>query len=192
MSVSANVLRSATGKSGRATSMAMMPTFFSRAAISAAAIVARRHVVVVPEAQVDDLVPREQLPHLRREDAEVRARVGGRLGSGMAGQDVQHARPELAVLILLAPDARRQIHQRRERAVGAAERPHARELVGIDRGALADQPDGRRGVARFLNRGLETRAGRIRLGIVVAPEAAVLEVDRLRQVGGDRRARGCR
>jgi hypothetical protein len=35
--VSANVLRSATRKSGRATSMMMTPTFFSRAAISAAA-----------------------------------------------------------------------------------------------------------------------------------------------------------
>ena len=90
--------------------------------------VAGRHVVVVPEAQVDDLVAREQLPHLRREDAEVRARVGGGLGAGVPGQDVQDARAELAVLVLLAPDARRQVHQRRERAVGAAERPHAGEL----------------------------------------------------------------
>ena len=104
--------------------------------------VAGGHVVVVPEAQVDDLAAREQLPHLRREDAEVRARVGGGLGTRVPGQDVQHARAELAVLVLLAPDARRQIHQRRERAVGAAERPDAGELVGVDRRALADQADG--------------------------------------------------
>ena len=107
-------------------------------------------------------------------------------GPECAGEDVQHARAELAVLVLLAPDARRQIHQRRERAVGAAERPDAGELVGIDRRVLADEPDRRRHVARFLNRRLEARAERVRLGIVVAPEAAVLEVDRLRQVRGHR------
>src|SRR5262249_52124785 len=54
--------------------------------------VAGGHVVVVPEAQVDDLITREELPHLRREDAEVRARVGGRLGAGMPGEDVEYAR----------------------------------------------------------------------------------------------------
>ena len=49
-------------------------------------------------------------------------------GPECAGEDVQHARAELAVLILLAPDARRQVHQRRERPIGAAERPDSREL----------------------------------------------------------------
>ena len=93
--------------------------------------VAGGHVVVVPEAQVDDLVPRKQLPHLRREDAEVRARVGRGLGARMAREDVQDARAKLAVLVLLAPDARRQVHQRREGAVRAAERPHPGELVGV-------------------------------------------------------------
>ena len=107
-------------------------------------------------------------------------------GPECAGENVQDARAELAVLVLLAPDARRQIHQRRERAVRAAERPHAGELVGIDRRVLADEADRGRDVARFLNRGLEPRAARVRLRIVVAPEAAVLEVDRLRQIRGDR------
>ena len=48
------------------------------------------------------------------------------------------------------------------------------------------RPMARRHVARFLDRGLEPRAERVGLGIVVAPDAAVLEVDRLRQVRGQR------
>ena len=44
----------------------------------------------------------------------------------------------------------------------------------------------RRDVAGFLDRGLQPRAQRVGLGIVVAPDAAVLEVDRLRQVRGQR------
>ena len=107
-------------------------------------------------------------------------------GPECAGEDVQHAGAELAVLVLLAPDARRQIHQRRERAVGAAPRPDAGELVGIERRVLADEADRRRRVARFLNRRLQTRAERVLLGIVVAPEAAVLQVDRLGEVRGNR------
>ena len=106
--------------------------------------IARGHVVVVPEIQVNRLAAREQLPHLRGEDAEVRAPVGRGLRPGMAGQNVQHAHAEFAVLILLAPDARGRIHQRREGAVGAAQRPDAGELFGIDAGALADQSDGGR------------------------------------------------
>src|SRR6185436_10662461 len=106
------------------------------------------------------------------------------LGTGMRRENVQDAGPELAVLVLLAPDARGKIHERRECAVRAAERPDAGELVGIDRGVLADEPDRRRHVARFLNRRLEPRAERIRLGIVVTPERAVLEVDRLRKIRG--------
>src|SRR6266849_9846789 len=39
--------------------------------------VAGGHVVLVPEAQVDDLVTREQLPYLGSENPEVCARVGG-------------------------------------------------------------------------------------------------------------------
>src|SRR5205085_362634 len=91
--------------------------------------VAWRDVVVVPEGEVDDMPPREELPDLRREDAEVRARAGRGFRTGMRREDVQHAGLEPAVLILLAPDARRQIHQRRERAIRAADGPHARELV---------------------------------------------------------------
>ncbi len=145
--------------------------------------VARRDVVVVPEAQVDDVPAREELPHLRREDAEVRARIRRGFRTGVRRQNVQHARFELAVLVLLAPHARRQIHQRRERAIRAADGPDAGELVRIDRRVLADEADGGRNVARFLNRRLETRAERVRVRVVVAPQRAVLEVDGFREVG---------
>ena len=103
--------------------------------------VAGGHVVVVPETQIDDLITRKQLPYLRREDAEVRARIGGRFGAGMSREDVQDARAELAVLVLLAPDARGQVHQRGEGAVGAAEGPHSSELLRINRRVLAHQAD---------------------------------------------------
>ena len=71
-----------------------------------------------------------------------------------------------------------------KRAVGAAERPHPGKLIGVQRRALADQADGARYVARFLDRGLEPRPQRVGVGIVVAPDTAVLEVDRFREVGG--------
>ncbi len=146
--------------------------------------VAGGHVVVVPEAQGDDLITREQLPHLGSEDPEVRARVGGGLRAGVPGEDVQDPGAKSTVLVLLAPDAGGQVHQRREGAVGAAERPHSCKLVGVQRRALADQADGARRVARFLDRGLEPRPQGVGFGIVVAPDAAVLEVDRFREVGG--------
>ena len=79
--------------------------------------VAGRHVVVVPEVQVHHLAAREELPDLRREDAEVRAAIGGGLRPGVPDEDVQHTHTELAVLALLTPHARRRVHQRRERAV---------------------------------------------------------------------------
>ena len=107
-------------------------------------------------------------------------------GPGVAGENVQHAHAEFAVLILLAPDARGSVHQRSERAVGAAERPDARELFGIDAGALAHQADGGGYVARFLNGGFDAGAERIGLRIIVAPQAAVLHVDGFRQIGGQR------
>ena len=56
---------------------------------------------------MNGLAAREQLPHLRGEDAEVRAPVGRRLRTRMPGENMQHAHAEFAVLILLAPDARR-------------------------------------------------------------------------------------
>ena len=105
--------------------------------------IARRHVVVIPEAQVDGLAAREQLPYLRRENAEVGAGVGGRLRPGMPGQDVQHPHAETAVLALLAPHPRRQVHERREGAIRAAQRPQAGELLRVQTGALAHQADRR-------------------------------------------------
>ena len=146
--------------------------------------VAGRHVVVVPETEHDGLVARKQAPHLRREDAEVGARVGGGLGAGMAGEDVQHADPERAVLILLAPHPRRQVHQRRKRAVAAAQRPYAAVHAGIRRCALAHQSDRRERVARFLDGGLEARAGGVAHRVVVTGQRAALDVDRPGQVGG--------
>ena len=143
-SVSANLLRSATGKSGRATSMTDDADLGIARGDFGRGEIARRHVVVIPEIQMNGLAAREQLPDLRREDAEMGAPVGRRFRTGMPGQNVQHAHAELAVLILLAPDARRRVHQRRERAIGAAQRPDAGELLRIDAGALADQADGGR------------------------------------------------
>ena len=119
--------------------------------------VAGSDIVVIPEAQIDHLAARKQLPNLRRKDAEVGARIGRGFRPGVRGENMQHANAEFAVLILLAPDTRRGVHQRRERSVGAAQRPNARELFGIDGSALAHQADGGRNVARFLN-GRFTRA----------------------------------
>ncbi len=145
-----------------------------------------RDVVVIPEIQVNGLAAREEFPHLRGEDAEVRAAVGGGLGTRMSRENMQHAHAEFAVLILLAPDARGSVHQRSERAIGAAERPNARELLGIHAGALAHQADGGGHIAGFLNRGFDAGAERIRLRIIVAPQAAVFHVDGFRQIGGQR------
>src|SRR5688500_9374200 len=130
------------------------------------------------------LAPREQLPHLRSEDAEVRATIGRSFWSRVSDQDVQYASAERAVLVLLAPDPRRRVHQRRERSVGTADRPHSRKRVWIDGRVLTDEPNGGRDVTRFLNGRLEPRAGGVGFGIVVSPQIAVLEIDRLREVGG--------
>ena len=51
-------------------------------------------------------------------------------GDRMRRENMQHADAEFAVLILLAPDTRRSVHQRRERSVGAAQSPHAGEFFG--------------------------------------------------------------
>ena len=63
--------------------------------------VAGRHVVVVPEIEVDDLAPRQERPDLRGEDPEVRARIGRGLGTRVSGQDVQNPELEGAVLVHL-------------------------------------------------------------------------------------------
>ena len=146
--------------------------------------VAGRHVVVVPEADHDRLALRKQAPHLRGEDAEVGAGVGGGFGAGVAGQDVQHADAERTVLVLLAPHPRRQVHQRGERAVAAAQRPHAAVHGGIRGGALAHQADGGEGVARLLDGRLEAGARRVSHRVVVAGQRPALDIDRSGQVGG--------
>src|SRR6187200_2954553 len=104
----------------------------------------------------------------------------------MADEDVQHAGSERAVLILLTPYTRGRVHERRERTVSAADRPHSSELLRIERCALAHQADGGGHVAGFLNRRLEARAEDVRLRIVVTPDTPVFEVDRLGEIRGGR------
>jgi len=91
---------------GRATSMMMTPTFFSRAAISAAAKVAGGHVVVVPEAQVDEpgRAGTASTPGERKSRSVCAHRR--RSPAGVPGKDVQDAGAKSTVLVLLAPDAR--------------------------------------------------------------------------------------
>ena len=88
-------------------------------------------------------------------------RVGRGFRTGVRGENMQHADAEFAVLILLAPDARRSVHQRREGSVGAAQGPNAGEFFGIDGSALTHQPDGGGNIARFLNGRFQARAQRI-------------------------------
>ncbi len=96
-------------------------------------------------------------------------RVGRGFRTGVRGENMQHPDAELAVLILLAPDARRSVHQRSEGAVGAAQRPYAGEFLGIDGGALTHQPDGGGNVAGFLNGRFQACAQRIFRGTVMSP-----------------------
>src|SRR5262249_49773281 len=72
--------------------------------------VARRDIVVIPEAEIDNLAPREQFPYLRRKDAEVCSSVGRGFRTRMSREDMQHASAEFAVLVLLAPYTRGQVH----------------------------------------------------------------------------------
>src|ERR1051326_7385541 len=104
----------------------------------------------------------------------------------MRRKNMQYAHPELAVLALLAPDTCRSVHQWRERAVGSAQGPDTGELVRINRSALANEADRRRSVASFLDGGFNTRSQRIRFGIVVAPQAAMLDADGFRKISCQR------
>ena len=148
--------------------------------------IASGDVVIVPEVQVNDLAARQHAPDLGGEDAEMGTAVGGGFRARMAGQDVQHAGAERAVLVLLAPHARRRVHQRREGAIGARQRPDARELLGVHAGILADKADGRTHIARFLNGRLDAGAQRVGLRVIVTPQRAMFDVDGFRQVGGQR------
>ena len=145
--------------------------------------VARRHVVVVPETEGDDLPAGEQLPHLRREDAEMGARIGRRLRPRVPGENVEHPDPERAVLVLLAPDARGQVHERRERAVAAAEGPDAAVDGRVEGRALADEAHRRGRVARLLDGRLEPRPRLVGPRVVVAGQRPLLDVDRAGEVG---------
>src|SRR4030095_14674483 len=52
--------------------------------------VAGRDIVVIPEAEINNLITREKLPHLRRKDAKVGSSVGCRLRPGVPRQYMQN------------------------------------------------------------------------------------------------------
>ena len=93
--------------------------------------ITRGNVVVVPETERYRLPLGEKLPHLGREDTEMSAGIGGGFRPRVAGQDVQHPHAEGTVLVLLTPDSGWQVHQRSERAVGAAKCPNSDMLFGV-------------------------------------------------------------
>src|SRR6185503_12596361 len=57
-------------------------------------------VVVIPEAQMDHLAAREELPHLWRENTEVRPRIGCGFRPGVSSQNMEDAGAEFTVLVL--------------------------------------------------------------------------------------------
>src|SRR5262249_30670857 len=126
-------------------------------------------IVIIPEAEMDRLATRKELPHLGGKNAKVGAGIGGGLRSRMSGQNVQHTHAEPAVLALLTPHPRRGVHQRREGAIGAAQGPDPGELGRVKRSTLTHQSNGRGGIAGFLDCRLKARPNRVRLWIVVAP-----------------------
>ena len=83
--------------------------------------VACGNVVVIPEIEVDNMPAREKLPHLRRKNTEVRARVGG--------QPVPSARGSRS-----QARGRHRRHARRRPSDRGRGRPR-RTLVGRPRGA---------------------------------------------------------
>src|SRR5215510_10548900 len=97
---------------------------------------------------------------------------------------MQHTHAETTVLALLAPHPRRGVHEWGEGAIGAAQGPDSGELGRVKRGTLAHQSNGRGSIAGFLDRRLKARPNRVRLWIVVAPQATVFHVNGLREVGG--------
>ena len=113
-------------------------------------------------------------------------RVGGGFRPRVTRENIEDAKPERAVLVLLAPDPRRQVHERRERAVAATHRPHAAVHVGVERCALAHEADGGGCVASFLDGRLEPRALLVGQGVVVSGQRSLFDVDGVRKVGGHR------
>ncbi len=102
----------------------------------------------------------------------------------MPGENVQHAHSKFAVLVLLAPNARRRIHERSERAVSPTQRPHPGKLFWIYTGALPYHTNRTRDIPSFLDRGFHARAERISLRIVMTPQAAVFHIDGFRKIRG--------
>src|SRR5262249_10708383 len=140
------------------------------------------NIVIIPETEVDRLATRKELPHLGCKNAKVGAGIRGGLRSRMPGQNVQDTHAETTILALLAPHPRRGVHQWCEGAIGAAQGPDPGELRRVKRGTLAHQSNGRGSIAGFLDRRLKARPNRVRLWIVVAPQAAMFDVNGLREV----------
>src|SRR5262249_42520566 len=82
--------------------------------------IAWSNVVIIPEAEMNRLATRKELPHLRREDTKVRTRIRGGLRSRMPRENMQHPHTEPTVLILLTPDARWQVHEGGKGTIGTA------------------------------------------------------------------------
>src|SRR5512145_2260711 len=98
---------------------------------------------------------------------------------------MQHPHTEPTVLILLTPDASRQVHEGGKGAIGTAQGPYTGKLLWVERGTLADEPNGRRGIAGFLNGGFEPGTNWIGLWIVVPPEVTVFHINGLGEIRGE-------
>src|SRR6266568_2670110 len=97
---------------------------------------------------------------------------------------MQHSHTEPTVLILLTPDTRWQVHEGGKGTIGATQGPYPGELLRVERGTLADQPNGRGGIAGFLNGGFEPGADWIGVWIIMTPDMAVFHVDGLGEICG--------
>ena len=86
---------------------------------------------------------------------------------------MQYSHTEPTVLILLTQTRAGKYMSGVKRTIGTAPAPHPGELLRVERGTLADEPNGRGGIAGFLNGSFEPGADRIGIWIVVTPEVAV-------------------
>ncbi len=135
----------------------------------------------------------EELRHARREDAEVRAAVLGRLGARVAGDPDHLADLELGVLGQLAEQAHGSVLEVAERPIRRARRPEAVErperIVGEVHGRDADAHAGIGELGDLLR---QQRAAWVRVAVVPAPARRAVEVLRepgdIRRLGEVRRA----
>ena len=157
------------------------------------------HLVVLPGVQVDDGALGEELRDAGLEDAEVGARVLGRLRPRVAGDPEDLAQPQLGVLGHLAEEAQRAVLQVRERGVGRAGAPEAVEgLARVRREADRGHAGQDAGVGHLRDLLRQDRAARVGVALVPAPAGQVPEVlgeaghvggfGEVRRAGDDERA----